>query len=131
MTWVDLLDDSRGIRAIFGNELPSFQGSALHSARLHRDGPTLKLVCDTRNFPSRPPRKWLGANTARIELWFTGVESVRIAIDAITEPIDLNIARSCVAGSDLIRVTGIVEGVAKIEATATRVHLSRISAHRC
>jgi hypothetical protein len=80
MRWTEFLTDSRPIRAIYGDGLPSLRNLALHELSRHRDGPHVTLSADLQEFPASPPRKWREQrfNTVNIKLTFESVTSVNI-----------------------------------------------------
>lgn len=79
--WLDLLTDSKAIRAVYGDELPTLEGVDLLDLRLHRDGPRLLLKFDLAKFPRVPPRKWVaqGLNVVRVELSMFSLNEVAIS----------------------------------------------------
>ncbi|MFE3541953.1 Imm50 family immunity protein [Nocardia sp. NPDC059177] len=129
MTWVDLLNNARGMYAIFRDDVPSLQAVTIHSVGMHRDGPTLKLVFDLPDFPTDPPKKWRGYKVIRIELWFTGVNSAVIALDTVTKLVDLNISRVIANNQESIRLVATLANTIKIETVASGAQLQRISAY--
>ena len=81
MSWVDLILDSRSIRAIFCDMDPSLDSVDLLEVRLDRQGGSLFLNLDLADYPAVPPKKWLAqkANTVQIELELSSILTVSIA----------------------------------------------------
>ncbi|HEY9472320.1 MAG TPA: Imm50 family immunity protein [Mycobacteriales bacterium] len=69
-TWLDVVDDSRAIHAIYGGEAPPLGWVDLHEVSVHRDGPQANLRFDLSTYPTNPPKKWQDShfNTAQVEL---------------------------------------------------------------
>lgn len=80
MSWVDLLVDNRGLRAVFGDTDPVLEWVDIHEVRLDRHGVTLFVRFDLAEYPSPPPKKWaaLEANTVQVELALSSIQNVTI-----------------------------------------------------
>lgn len=93
--WLDSLDDSRPVRAIYGDYLPSLTAVVLHEICLHEDGPRATLKIDLSEFPSRPPRKWLQEqlNTVQVELMLIGIRRLSLRGWINGPVVDLSITR--------------------------------------
>jgi Immunity protein 50 len=107
--WTQLLVDPRAVRAIFGETCPSLDGVELHEVVLDRDGPTVSLRFDLRDFPTDPPTKWreAGFNRVQVSLQAIGVRELDIR-GLLTEPtLDLSTFRDC----ELVHVRGTTDGM--------------------
>lgn len=72
---------------------PHLLGVEVHSARLHRDGPTLELQIEIPCFPDRPSPRWpMGANAVQAVLRFVDVREVALSGWGTTNVGDLVIA---------------------------------------
>ncbi|MET8043352.1 Imm50 family immunity protein [Micromonospora sp. NPDC005215] len=80
-TWLDLVHDPRGVRAIYGaNDSPSLEKILLHEVVLQRDGPSAVLRFDLLEFPPSAPKKWRaqGFNVVQISLMMIGVKDLSL-----------------------------------------------------
>lgn len=127
MSWVDLLLDSRSIRAIFGDLDPALDLVDLHEVRLDRQGGSLFLNLDLADYPAVPPKKWVvqEANTVQVELEFSSVLSVTIEGWGTATGSHLEIARNAEGQIELM-----CRDVPRIRATAEWLTLRRIGAYR-
>jgi Immunity protein 50 len=102
--WTDLLEDPRGIRAIFGDTCPSLDRVELHDIVLGRDGPTVTLRFDLPEFPLDPPTKWrhAGFNRVQVRLLAIGVRELNVSGLATEMVLNLEIVRD----AGLARVHG-------------------------
>lgn len=71
--WTDFLTDADGLRAIFGDELPTLNQVDLHEVIMHRDGPRVVLRFDLSEFPINPPKKWVQAGYSCVQLKLVAV----------------------------------------------------------
>jgi hypothetical protein len=80
-TWLDAVDDPRGVRAIYGDDVPPLTAVPVHEVCLHRDGPRLVLRLDLPRYPRDPPAKWTaqGFDTVQIQLML--VDVLELSID--------------------------------------------------
>lgn len=80
MSWLDLVDNGRGVLAVFGGETPELRSIVVHGLRVHRDGPTVGIVFDLPDYPSSPPAKWVaqGFTTVQLTLSCFGAEEIRL-----------------------------------------------------
>lgn len=127
MTWLDVLDDERGVRAIYGDEPPSLQRVTLHEVCLHRDGPRVTLRLDLPEYPSSPPKKWStqGFNVVQIKLMFVAV--VAFSIDGWSNEslVDMTLEKR----DDNVRAATSA-GLADLSVEAESALVSSISAYR-
>lgn len=95
MSWIDAVLDPRGVLAVFGGEAPPLNGADVHSVSVHRDGPSVALVFDLRDYPEEPPAKWAGQGftTVQLTLNCVGVENVRLTGWGTEVVADLSIQR--------------------------------------
>jgi hypothetical protein len=122
--WFDVLDDARGIRAIYGDDAPPLEAVVLHEITLHRDGPRVVLRFDLPAFPSRPPEKWVsqGCNVVQVQLLLSGVESVSIQGLSTHSVVDIAVAgdgrkvRVTTSGSSVIDVLALDASITSISA---------------
>ncbi|MFF2391364.1 Imm50 family immunity protein [Nocardia sp. NPDC058114] len=123
--------DSRSVRAIFGAATPSLEGVVLHEVRLHRDGPSVYLRFDFREFPVDPPRKWrnIGYNTVQIELNLYGVDSVEISNLSTESVIDLNLSTCNRDGKRVVHARTSKNSATHLDVVAGSVRVSKISAY--
>lgn len=126
MTWIDLLQDGRAVRAIFGEVTPSLSAVALHEMRLDRRGSSVYLRFDLDEFPEAPPKKWIvqGANTVQIELHLSGVRSLTLSGWSVERNVQLNI----VEGVDSALEVSCVE-VPTFRISAGWMAVSKVSAY--
>ncbi|WP_374250829.1 Imm50 family immunity protein [Micromonospora sp. R77] len=95
-SWVDLLLEPRGIRAIYGEDPPTLTAVDLHDLVLHRDGPRATLRLDLAQFPRKPPKKWAdqGFNVVQVQLTLVDVQHLSIAGWSTHATLDLEINRT-------------------------------------
>ncbi len=126
ISWTDNLVDASPLSSIFGTEVPTLNDIDLHEVRLHRDGPRVLLRFDMRDFPARPPQKWIkaGFDRVQIQLIAIGVQSVKISGLQSTIKIDLNIFRE----EKAVRMTAD-NGSFKLELTAAALLVEGVSAY--
>ncbi|SCF18481.1 Immunity protein 50 [Micromonospora viridifaciens] len=93
--WVDLLSESHGIRAIYGEDLPALTSVDLHEFALHRDGPRATLRFDLPQFPKSPPKKWAdqGFNVVQVQLTLVDVLHLAIVGWTTRAVLDINVER--------------------------------------
>jgi len=126
-TWLDVLDESQGIRAIFGDDLPTLRSISLHELCLHRDGPRAVLRFDLSQFPQAPPRKWSsqGFNTVQLQLMLVDVQDVSVTAWSNESVVDLSLES---AGEFVVATT--VSGPARITIRARTATVTSISAYQ-
>jgi hypothetical protein len=114
MDWIDMLDDPRSVRAIYGEEYPSLDRVVLHEIRAHRDGPRVTLVVDLPDFPEMPPKKWVAQqfNTVQIELTVSGVSYLTIE----------NMDKDSIVDVELVKVGDEIR-VATSPQSSSRIHI--------
>ncbi|GMV31293.1 MAG: hypothetical protein AMXMBFR59_34180 [Rhodanobacteraceae bacterium] len=80
MKWTEYLVDDRGIRAVYGDRVPSLDVVELRQVTLKIEGPTISLNLDLSQFPENPPVKWQGYryNRLQVRLDFHGVRDVQL-----------------------------------------------------
>lgn len=66
--WLDVVDDPRAIRAIFGDHTPSLQDVDVFDLVMSRDGPYLDVRFDLPEYPTEPPGKWADKGANRVQL---------------------------------------------------------------
>ncbi|MFE3322003.1 Imm50 family immunity protein [Nocardia sp. NPDC059195] len=132
MSWVDALHEPRSIRGVFGAFTPSLDGVVLHEIRLHRDGPSVYLRFDFREFPTDPPRKWgvVGYNTVQVELCLYAVESVEISELSTVSVIDLNISTIDRNGKVAVRAWTSGNSTTRLNVVAGSVSVAKVSAYK-
>ncbi|MGC4744303.1 Imm50 family immunity protein [Micromonospora sp. DT201] len=93
--WVDLLSESHGIRAIYGEDLPALTSVDLHELVLHRDGPRATLRFDLSQFPKSPPKKWAdqGFNVVQVQLTLVDVLHLTMVGWTTRALLDINVER--------------------------------------
>ncbi|MGW6621066.1 Imm50 family immunity protein [Nocardia sp. NPDC055002] len=123
--------DSRCVRAVFGAATPSLEGVVLHEVRLRRDGPSVYLRFDLREFPVDPPRKWanFGYNTVQIELNLYGVYSVEISNLGTESVIDLNLSTCVRDGKRVVHARTSENSATHLDVVAGSVSVSKMSAY--
>lgn len=79
-SWLEFVDNSAGLRAVYGDDLPTLESIELRQVCLHADGPSAYLSFDLAAFPISPPKKWqiARANTVSITIDLLSVRSVSI-----------------------------------------------------
>lgn len=127
MSWVDLLLDSRGIRAVFGDLDPALDSVDLHEVRLDRQGGSLLLSLDLADYPAVPPRKWVAqeANTVRVELELSPILAVTIAGWGTELGAHLEIVRNAEGQIELT-----CRDVPRMSVTAEWLTLRKVAAYR-
>jgi hypothetical protein len=80
MSWLDAVEDGRGVLAIFG-QAPSLESIDVQGVSLHHNGPRIVMAFALRDYPADPPKKWVaqGFTTAQMSLSFVEVRDVRLA----------------------------------------------------
>lgn len=66
--WLDVVDDARAVRAIFGDHTPSLQDVDVFDLVMSREGPYLDVRFDLPEYPAEPPVKWAGNGANRVQL---------------------------------------------------------------
>ena len=81
MSWLDVVDNGRGVLTVFGGETPPLRSLVVHGVNIHRNGPTVALVFDLPDYPSSPPAKWAaqGFTTVQLTLSCFGAEEIRLS----------------------------------------------------
>ena len=76
--WLDLVADTEGLRAVYGEEVPALDEVEVHEVRLYLD--SLRVRFDLESYPSGPPAKWKAkkANTVQVELSFSPILEVAV-----------------------------------------------------
>lgn len=79
MSWLDAVEDGRGVLAIFG-QAPSLEAINVQGVSLHHNGPKIDMAFALRDYPAEPPKKWVaqGFTIAQLSLSFFAVEDVRL-----------------------------------------------------
>ncbi|MFG1918117.1 Imm50 family immunity protein [Micromonospora sp. NPDC048898] len=80
-TWLDLVEDPRGLRSIYGaDNPPSLEKILLHEVVLKCDGPSVVLRFDLPEFPTSAPIKWRdrGFSVVQIGLTMIGVKDLSL-----------------------------------------------------
>ena len=126
-TWLDLLEDDRGLSAIYGDEVPSLTCVALHEISLHRDGPRVTLRFDLPEYPVHPPEKWLvnEFNVVQVQLMLIGVEDVSLQGLTRDPRVDLTLERD----GQVIK-TATQSGSTRLDIRAYAAMITSISAYR-
>ena len=80
MSWLDGVQQKESILAVFTEKAPSIASVRVHEITFHRDGPTIQLRLDLRDFPDPAPEKWAqaGHNTVQIKLSLDVVRQVTL-----------------------------------------------------
>lgn len=125
--WLDLIDDDRGVRAIYGDKPPALGRVVLHEVTLHRDGPRAVLRFDLPEYPTEPPRKWLDLrfNVVQIQLMLIGVHDISMSGWRNSPGVELSIERD----GQGIRVVGS-EGSMRIDVRADNAVIAALSAYQ-
>ncbi|WP_080671708.1 Imm50 family immunity protein [Salinispora cortesiana] len=126
-SWIDLLGKPDGIRAVYGEDLPTLSSVDLHELSLHRDGPLATLRFDLAEFPRRPPKKWAdqGFNVVQVQLSLGGVQRLTVAGWEVNVTLDIEVERR----GDVIYLRTL-NGPVGVSIEARSLVLSRLSAHR-
>ena len=130
-SWLDLLQDSRGIRQVYGDNLPSLGSAEIINVVLKRGGPTVLMDVNLRTFPDNPPAKWVkqNANTVQIALELYGTERIQISGWTTEYEVDLNLIKdhelitlsATGNGTDIVVVANVVD-IVKISAYHSVTH---------
>jgi hypothetical protein len=77
--WLDTLENPDAVTSLF-DVAPSLDNVDVTTLDLDRSGPTLTLSVLLREYPTRPPARWLrsGFNAAAIRLQILGVEALTL-----------------------------------------------------
>lgn len=126
--WIDLLCRPYGIRAIYGEDLPTLTSVDLIELSLNHDGPTAMLRFDLAEFPRRPPKKWAdqGFNVVQVQLSLGGVQHLTVAGWTTDVTIGIDVERR----GDVISLR-TVNGPVAVAIDAQTLTLSRLSAYCC
>ncbi len=125
-TWLEVVNDSRGVYSIYGDEAPSLRAVSLHELVVHRDGPRATLRFDLPEFPAVPPKKWAaqGFNVVQVELMFAGVRSINMEGWTSASVVDLSIRQE---GDDAV---GSSTGDTRLHVAAQSAVITSLSAYR-
>ena len=126
-TWLDALEDSRGIRAIYGDDVPPLTAVDLHEVRLHRDGPSAVLRFNLARYPANPPKKWVAQRFNTVQLQLRLVDTLELSIESWSNEsvVDLSLERD---GKNVILTT--TAGRARMRIRALAAYVSSISAYQ-
>ena len=83
-TWVEHLADPRPITQIFGDLLPGSRDLVVHDLLASREGPSLTIRVDLREFPADPPKKWASAGYNRVQAKITAVGVRQLRVDGLS-----------------------------------------------
>lgn len=126
-TWLDALDDPQGIRAIYGDDVPSLTAVPIHEVCLHRDGPRVVLRFDLPRYPTDPPQKWTaqGFNTVQVQLML--VDILELSLDGWSNEsvVDLSLERD-----DKGVTVATLAGSARCHVRARAAFVTSISAYQ-
>jgi len=127
VSWIDVVDDPRGIRAIYGARVPALVRAVLHEIRLHRDGPRVTFVVDLPEYPRSPPRRWAAQrfNTVQIHLTVDGVHSVTINGLSTTSVVDLELMKV----GDEVRAVTSAKSSSVVDVRGRWAWVNKISAY--
>ncbi|NJQ02063.1 hypothetical protein HCK00_16350 [Streptomyces sp. PLAI1-29] len=105
--------------------MPPLQGVKLFEVSVNREGPSMRLRLDLAAYPENPPKKWSaqGFNVVHVELYFGGVDSVRMAGISVNPVVDISLRR----GEKISLEVRSPE--VNVSATADSVHILRMQAH--
>jgi hypothetical protein len=125
--WLDALDDSRGIRAIYGDDVPPLTGVTMNEVCLHHDGPRVVLRFDLSRYPANPPKKWAdqGFTTVQLQLMLVDIHELSIAGWSNESVVDLSLERT---DNGVVATTS--GGLAQIRIRALSAIISAISAYQ-
>ncbi len=124
-TWLDVLDDPWGVRAVYGDQTPALGWVELHEVTMHRDGPRMVLRFDLPQYPARPPVKWRdrGCNTVQIQLMLSWVQEVSLQgwshhshVDLALEREGHTITATTYAGSTRMSVRAVAASITHMSA---------------
>lgn len=124
--WSEHVYDLKPIKGIFGEEIPPLIGQ-LHEVVLHKDGPSLKLRMDLKDFPKELPKKWVekNFNTAQITLGLGVIRELSITGWTPDVRVEVQIEKSGEAlklkiESELVRVSCTAKTLTILELTGYR-----------
>ena len=126
--WLDALDDSRGIRAIYGDDVPPLTGVTMNEVCLHHDGPRVVLRFDLSRYPANPPKKWSdqGFTTVQLQLMLVDIHELSIAgwsnesvVDLSLEQTDNGVIVTTSGGLTQLRIRAHTATVTSISAYQT------------
>jgi hypothetical protein len=91
--WTELLENPRALE-MFQPE-PLLEGVSLNKLLLDRDGPTVTMMIQIREYPANPPAKWRGErhNAVMIELQAMGVGQIELLGWTVDNRLSLAIRR--------------------------------------
>ncbi|WP_083921521.1 Imm50 family immunity protein [Actinopolyspora halophila] len=127
MSWVDLVDSTEGVRAIYGYHAPRLGGAWVDEIYLKYGRNSVDLRFDITDLPATMPKKWAqrGADTVHLHITFSDVESLVIRGQSSRKVIDLGIDPL----EGRILVTARSDHF-ELDMRAERALLQRITAHR-
>lgn len=127
MSWIDMLDDPRNVKAIYGDVVPSLSRVVLHEIRIHRDGPKVTFVFDFEEFPVNPPVKWQaqGLDTVQTELTVDGLTGMSLDGIDTNSVVDIDLAKS----DEEVRLTTSSNSSSRVDVRGRWVSVSSISAY--
>lgn len=126
-TWLDALDDDRGVRAIYGNKIPPLGPVKIHEVSMHNEGPRVMLRFDLTDYPENPPKKWVdqGFNVVQVQLMLVGILDFSLQGWSHDSTIDLSLKKE----GKVVRVAGFAESIRMIIISEAAL-ITSISAYR-
>ncbi|NHD18471.1 MULTISPECIES: DUF2247 family protein [unclassified Actinopolyspora] len=93
MSWLDLVDSTEGVRAIYGYHAPRLGGARVDETYLKNGRNSVDLRFDMPDLPTTMPKKWAqrGADTLHLHITFSDVESLVIRGQSSRKIVDLDI----------------------------------------
>ncbi|MDH1262928.1 Imm50 family immunity protein [Pseudomonas sp. GD03944] len=124
--WTEILVDATALRAVYGQDTPSLEGINLHSIEIERDGPSVLLRFDLRDFPKKPPKKWTISAFNRVQLSLLAVGVSELQINGLRS--------DCMINLEITKENGIIHirsyhGAIKIDIKAEHLLLGSISSY--
>jgi len=127
MSWLDAVEDGRGVLAVWGGQAPALTGIDVQALNFSHNGPTVVLAFTLPDYPTDPPAKWAaqGFDTAQMALSIFGIADVRLTGWDVDVVGDLTLER--VDGRVAVRLES---PAATFSCTALAVDVQTISAYQ-
>jgi hypothetical protein len=126
MNWLELTENPKAVTSLFDLP-PALEDVEVMSIKLNRDGPTVELALDLREFPNSPPSRWKrsAANTVTLTLQLLGIGSIALNGWSATNNARVSIRR------DDHRIEVTAEGpTTQIRCLCDFIRISGVSAYR-
>lgn len=126
-TWLDVLNDDRGVRAIYGDKTPSLGSVEIHEISMRNEGPRVMFRFDLADYPEDPPKKWAdqGFNVVQVQLMLVGTLDFSLQGWSHETVIDLSLEKE----GKMVRVSGFTESI-RMSITSEAALITSMAAYR-